>query len=97
MSRTFNQSLASVIAASRAWSAQHENREDYERNESDIIAIKHHLANPPDTLRDELAGRAMQGVLSSNALLNGSAERTPEMVAEFSYLYADKMLEARKS
>lgn len=94
--RTITQSLDSILAASRAWTAQNENREDYERNERDIIAVKHHLTNPPDTLRDELAGHALSGALASlGSAVDGEGDI--DRLCTNSYYVADQMLKARKT
>lgn len=49
----------------------------------------------PMTMRDELAMHVATGVMAFPGHVMGRTQRTPEMIAEYSYHVADAMLEER--
>jgi uncharacterized membrane protein YjjB (DUF3815 family) len=49
----------------------------------------------PMTMRDELAMHVATGVMAFPGHMMGRVQKTPEMIAEYSYLVADAMLEER--
>jgi len=47
------------------------------------------------TLRDDLASKAMQGLLSNNSMIDSTGEKEFKWLAETSYQIADEMLKQR--
>lgn len=57
--------------------------------------IKYGKAFPGITIRDYFAAKAMQGMMSSAAVLERGGLNTPEKVTRASYAQADAMLKER--
>lgn len=49
----------------------------------------------PMSARDEIAMHVAAGTMAFPGHMMGRVQKTPEMIAEYSYLVADAMLEAR--